>query len=305
MRVFVYQGYYQAGGTYMAYHIGRVLSQHFGLEVLVVGDKPESTMFSYPLDFLPLSHDRFLDVVRPTDILICNPSFSHYLFGLRLNCKKLCYVQNIRTFSLIDVFFDHFIFVSHWVKKFVTEFYGVSGNVIPAFINTKLFDAIDDWSTRLTSVAISSYKCDDIVFSRFVDLFRAKYPNCKVEFDRYPVLPQTQFAALLQRHRYYLSLAVMEGFGLPMLEAMAAGCTVVGWDAGGSSEYAVHGKNCLLARYGDLEVLADHLYFALSHPNEARKLAQAGHSASMDFDIERFDKAWMTELSQFLDLQPV
>lgn len=300
MKVYVYEGYIQAGGTYMAYHLGRILHQYFGAEVFIVGNRPEQIMFSYPVDFPTIHQEVFEAEITSDDVLICNPSFSVQQFGLRLPCKKLCYIQGIRTFAVLDVFFDHYVFVSDWAKSYIERYYGISGNVIPAFINTDLFSCADDWPTRKTSIPITYYKYDDVVLSRLLKVFTLKYPDFPIEFEKYPVMGQQGFAKVLRKHRYYLSMAAMEGFGLPMLEAMAAGCVAVGWDAGGSSEYTVHGKNCMIARYGDIEALADHLHFVLTNPEESRNLAAAGYTTGKKFDITRFDEAWKKELSIFL-----
>ena len=301
MKIYIYQGYIQAGGTYMAYHIGRVLQQYFGAEVIIVGSRPWKTMFSYPVDYPAISQKHFEARVASDDLLICNPSFSDQQFGLRLPCRKLSYVQNVCTFKVLDVFFDHYVFVSDWVKWYIEKYYGISGNVIPAFIHSSLFSCSDDWSARKRSIPVTKYKFDDLVLSKLRSIFSAKYPDCPLEFEKYPVMSQKEFAKVLRKHRYYLSLAAMEGFGLPMLEAMASGCTAVGWDAGGSSEYTDHGRNCMIARYGDIETLADHLHFILTNDEEASSLAAAGYTTGKAFDITRFDEAWKKELTTFLD----
>jgi len=58
----------------------------------------------------------------------------------------------------------------------------------------------------------------------------------------------------------------------------------------------------MLARFGDIEVLADHLHFVLTNHEEAKRLATAGYAIGKDFDISRFDEAWKKELSTFLKL---
>lgn len=285
----------------MAYHIGRVLHQYFGADVYIVGNLPEHVIFSYPFDFPVVSRAEFEQTVTSEALLICNPSFSDQHFGSRLPCRKLSYVQGIRTFTILDVFFDHYVFVSGWTKSYVERYYGITGNVIPAFVNNDVFRCCDDWTSRLATIPITYYKYDDVVLTNLMKVYESKYPDCPLIFEKYPVMGQKEFALALGKHRYYLSLAVMEGFGLPMLEAMAAGCTSVGWDAGGSSEYTSHGKNCMIARYGDIEALADHIYFILKNTGEAKRLAVAGSATARDFDISRFDLAWKKELSAFLN----
>ena len=51
-------------------------------------------------------------------------------------------------------------------------------------------------------------------------------------------LPKEQVAARLQDAHIYVSTGVREGLGLPPLEAMAAGCLVVGFTGGGGLDYA-------------------------------------------------------------------
>lgn len=289
----------------MAYHIGRVLHQFFGYEVFIVGRRDEKIMFSYPFDFPAIPQDVFEKTVTSDDLLVCNPSFSNQQFGLRLPCKKLSYIQGIRSFSILDVYFNHYVFVSFWVKSFIEKYYGIRGNIIPAFIDTDLFSCSDSWSQRDGSITLTAQKYDEAAFSRLRSIFSMKYPDCPLKFQLYPVMKQYEFAQALRKHRYYLSTTVMEGFGLPMLEAMASGCTSVGWDAGGSSEYAVHGQNSMLSTYGDMDSLADNLHFVLTNPGEAYRLSKAGVVTGRNFSKERFDKAWVAELSQFLALTPL
>jgi hypothetical protein len=300
MRVFVYQAYIPAGGTYMAYHVGRVLDQHFGLDVLVVGAGPGSGMFSYPVRYPVIDEDRFLREVNADDLFICNPSFSSQLFGLRLPCRKLTFVQNIRTYAVLDVFFDHYVCVSDWVRRFLTGYYGIEANVIPAFINTDIFHFKDNWEDRRPVFLVMERKHESLVFQRLLQVFTEHYPGVQLPYEIVPMLPQRELAERFRESRYFLSLDTMEGFGLPMLEAMACGCSVAGWDAGGCNEYALHGKNALLARYGDLKGLASHMHFLLTHPVEARELGISGGLTGPKFSLGQFDQAWIRELTEFL-----
>jgi glycosyltransferase involved in cell wall biosynthesis len=46
-----------------------------------------------------------------------------------------------------------------------------------------------------------------------------------------------------------------EGFCLPILEAMAAGCPVICTDAHGNRDFSFDGKNCLMVEQDDAEGL--------------------------------------------------
>jgi len=44
----------------------------------------------------------------------------------------------------------------------------------------------------------------------------------------------------------------LEGFGLPIIEAMASGCTVVSTYTGGNREFCRDNDTCLLFKYNDI-----------------------------------------------------
>ena len=62
-------------------------------------------------------------------------------------------------------------------------------------------------------------------------------------------------AAIMKRSRFYLATSVGEWFGLPALEAMAAGCIVLSVPVVGGRDYLRDGGNCLLSEPGDMPAL--------------------------------------------------
>jgi hypothetical protein len=65
-----------------------------------------------------------------------------------------------------------------------------------------------------------------------------------------PDLAHSKVAERLNAARIFLAFGHPEGFGLPILEAMAAGCWVVGYSGGGGSELFRYGASCEVA-FGD------------------------------------------------------
>ena len=140
---YVVEGYVPNGGTYMAYHVARILHVDFGYDVRIVtaecggGHEPIPGMFHYDPVFPCVALEGCEDLIREDDVLICNPSFSSLNLGLKVRGRKLMYAQGFTTFSVLDRFFDHYVAVSGFVRGFLAEVYGIAAPVIPAFVRVE------------------------------------------------------------------------------------------------------------------------------------------------------------------------
>ena len=83
----------------MAYHLGRILHLHFGCDfydVEVIATGP--SFFTYDIPIIGVTLPVMEQSITPDDVLIVNPSFSSYLFGLRLpgtaGCDYMRYGEN-------------------------------------------------------------------------------------------------------------------------------------------------------------------------------------------------------------------
>jgi glycosyltransferase involved in cell wall biosynthesis len=91
----------------------------------------------------------------------------------------------------------------------------------------------------------------------------------------------------------------VEGFGLPPLEAMARGATVVLSDCGGVREYAEPEHNCILVPPGDAEAIAAGVR-RLADPELRARLARAGRETAERFPVEKFARACADEVQRVL-----
>ena len=90
--------------------------------------------------------------------------------------------------------------------------------------------------------------------------------------------PHAEMKLFIQRAGLYLS-TTKETFGIAVLEAMAAGVPVLGYDWGGNSFLVKHGVSGYLAKPNDIDDLCEGLRYCLKHRKtlgaNARELAKA------------------------------
>lgn len=301
-RVFVAGGYLMNGGAHMAYHVGRVLHEQFRLPVFISGAKrPDNGYFDYPYDFPVISLPDMESTIRNNDILVSTGGLSASMFGLRLPGKKLCYVQGISKYEVLDGFFDRYVFTAQFVREYANRHFMVDGPVINPFIDTEIFSGGKRWEERDSAIAFLGYKpLTELLLAGLARICRENHPNVPAKFTGYRSLSQAQLADVLGRHKYYLTLSPLEGFGLPLLEAMASGCAVVGFDGCGGKEFTTNGVNALLAGYPRLSVVADNLAQIVQDDSKARKIGENAYQTSRQYGKHRFDTGWREVLDTFV-----
>jgi len=99
-----------------------------------------------------------------------------------------------------------------------------------------------------------------------------------------PVVSSDDLVSLLQAARALLQPSIVEGFGIPALEAMACGCPVIGSDTPALVE--VLGGAGLHAKVGDAAALGDALT-RLQTAGVAEELRQRGLERAQQFSWER------------------
>jgi hypothetical protein len=312
--VYVVGAYVPNGGTVMAYHLARILHLQFGFAVIaiIVGEEtPNAGVFAYDPVFPCLPLAELESTITPSDILICNPSFSPHNFGLKLDCLKIMYVQDFTTYSFIDRFFDHYVAVSDFVHDFLLSTYGLKTDVIPPFIAIPPDVAVPQWDERAPNSLCIMGKGDGERIRHLESRLRRRLRQCAPEIDLLfdwdschialdPKIPHADLCRQLGSVRYLLSLTVSEGFGLIPLEAMAMGTAVVGFDAFGGRHYMRPGINCLARAYPDIEGVADDLIALVRNPQWAASIAQAGQRPADAYGYDRFRTAWERKFAAIL-----
>lgn len=91
----------------------------------------------------------------------------------------------------------------------------------------------------------------------------------------------------------FISTTWNEGFGLPALEAMSAGCACIICNNGGTAEYAVDGDNCLLYEAHDWKMLEDKLSTLIEDESLRVKLSHSAEETSKRFDNQVFVRRFL------------
>lgn len=84
----------------------------------------------------------------------------------------------------------------------------------------------------------------------------------------------------------FLFTSLEEGFGLPPMEAMAAGCAVVSFDVGAINEYATDKHDILLVKPGDKDAILKVLLKLLEDKNISGNIAHNALETSRNFGWE-------------------
>jgi GT2 family glycosyltransferase len=181
------------------------------------------------------------------------------------------FVQDIETsyypdrpefaYRVVDSYRHEFRYmtISEWNRERLAE-YGVQARLVPPGVNLDLFREYDDVQRRDDELLVvgrdNPLKNLPLTMAAY-DLLGDDRPNMRmfgVEPDvgeRYGIEyvdspPDEGVARMFARATVLVQTSVHEGFCLPPLEAMAAGCAVVCTDAHGNRDFCRDGENCLM-----------------------------------------------------------
>ncbi len=98
---------------------------------------------------------------------------------------------------------------------------------------------------------------------------------------------ETLVSEIYNRSRVFVCPSIVEGFGLPSIEAMAGGCALATTDNGGSDDFAIPGESALVSEPKNVAQLADHIVALLTDDELRLRLARRGLEVVRGFDWDR------------------
>lgn len=239
--------------------------------------------------------------------------------------KKVYFVQGH------EVFFDHNrdlaagsyylpltkITISQWLVDIMANEYG-DHNVakVPNAVDTDHFDAPPRARNATPTVGLiyspSEVKGTDIALKAIAKL-KETHPDLKVVAfgsdkpvaslplpagSRFKQLPsQTEIVSLYSAADVWICSSRTEGFGLPILEALACRTPVVATRTGAAEDLITDGQNGYVVDVGDHAALADRLADILNlSPDDWRTVSDAAYARARSFSWDDAASAFEAEL---------
>ncbi|NGZ12046.1 MAG: glycosyltransferase [Nitrospira sp. LK70] len=199
----------------------------------------------------------------------------------------------------------HKIAVSNWLAQLARDKFGdETASLVPNGVDLDQFHAVPRDKNSVptvgflihneplkgcgTSIAAVKRVVESIPSLRLIS-FGAEHPDFGLRLPRFGEFhyqpPQEKIRDLYAQCDVWLSTSILEGFCLPLLEAMACRCPVVSTRAGGPIDILEDGVNGYLTEVADVDALADRVLRLLRLPPEDwRKMSDAAYRTATRFN---------------------
>lgn len=106
-------------------------------------------------------------------------------------------------------------------------------------------------------------------------------------------IPNEEVFARMRASSFFVMASYPEGFGIVYLEAMAAGCTVIGTEGQGIADIIDSGKNGYLVSPDDPEKIARIIDHSLENPDIHKKIAETGQTLARSMTWENCSRKYI------------
>lgn len=207
------------------------------------------------------------------------------------------------------------VVVARWLKDLAEQEFGVEATLVANAVDTDLFDAPPRQRNPVPTVGLMyharAFKGTDISLRAF-ELAKERLPQLRLSaFGPQPEMPhlplprgatllvtppQQEIAAFYRSCTAYLFGSRSEGFGLPILEAMACRTPVIGTPTGAAPELIGQGGG-ILVKPQDPQSMADAIVtMATMPPQRWREMSDAAYSTARRHSWERCTDAFEAAL---------
>jgi glycosyltransferase involved in cell wall biosynthesis len=196
---------------------------------------------------------------------------------------------------------------SAWTSKMIRQYHNLNSVVVPLGVDTTIFHPVRSIKEKraLSPVIMTVGNSNPVkrfsLFMETVQLLQKKNRCTALVATHDPSLLKSeglsaefaspnddaQIAALYDKASVFVSTSACEGFGLPLLEAMACGTPVVTTDSGGVRDFCEDGFNCRIVQSARAEDLAQAVEEIRSNTDLESRLIQNGLATARQWPWER------------------
>lgn len=206
------------------------------------------------------------------------------------------------------------IVVAKWLKDIVDQHSITPSHLVSNCINTDVF--CDKGECRRKHSIVFHYRSAEYKGAQYafevIKRLKRKYADLAVDVisieDKPDYLPEyckfhhnitsEEVAEINNRTEVFMCTTVVEGFGLPGLEAMACGCAVASTSYLGSLEYAVNGENALLSPVKDVDAMVANIMRLFEDDELRKRIAHNGRETGKNRSLEKSAKEFERILMQ-------
>jgi hypothetical protein len=299
------------GGIGVLYDHVATLRGH-GFEAFIVHATPG---FRYPhaMRNVPVIDASDLGVSR-ADVLVVSEDHRAAIRKCReLSCRKVLFCQNhFYVFHGLkpgetwrDFGFSGYLCVSSPIQQALQKWFGVDASVVRPAIDRSFF--AEELEPLAPPITVACMPRKGHHHLQLVQGLLAAQPvgDRDIAWVEIYGLPREQVAARLRAAHVYVSTSETEGLGLPPLEAMAAGCLVVGFAGGGGLDFAT-ADNGVWVQDQDPWALAEALRRILLDLSDRQATTsleakrRAGQAVAMGYSHARFERDLTTFWTAYL-----
>jgi glycosyltransferase involved in cell wall biosynthesis len=268
------------------------------------------------VNIIGTNEDRYIEDLPDADILVATLSISAplVLYAPPEKGEKYYLVQAYEPaqYPQMRALYTYWLplkkfTVSTWVKETIEEVTREKVELILSGINFEQFYpapeirkrySLDDVRVGMMHSSIEHKGTPDGMES--LRLVKQKHPEVKVVLmgsepkpnnllcdDYWYNPPQEKIHEFYNSCDIFISPSLLEGFGLPALEAMACAVPAVCTDQKGNSDYAIHGETALVSPIRRPDLLSKNILRLIEDKNLREILRTKGYQKSLEFTWER------------------
>ncbi len=194
--------------------------------------------------------------------------------------------------------------VSNYAKEIIQKEYQRDAFVVPNAVDSNIFFQRNDNEKPKNTIDITTIGPEEFEFKhvdniiKAVSILKQKYPNIvfhwisqsepKKHLETAVVNPpQIEIGNTLRNTDIYICASDYESFGLPVLEAMTCGATVVTTNNGGISDFVKDKENGLIVKKNSVEDIIEKVEELIKNEEYRKKLAKNAEETAKKFNWDK------------------